>query len=49
MELTGAYALTLPMLAACLASGLVAEWLGGRPIDAQMLERVLKQTRRATC
>lgn len=49
VELTGAYALTLPMLAACLASGLVAEWLGGRPIDAQMLERVLKQTRRATC
>jgi hypothetical protein len=43
VELTGAYALTLPMLAACLASGLVAEWLGGRPIDAQMLERTLKQ------
>lgn len=43
VELTGAYALTLPMLAACLASSLVAEWLGGRPIYEQMLERTLKQ------
>lgn len=43
MELTGAYALTLPMLAACLGASLVAQWLGGRPIYEQMLERTLAQ------
>ncbi|MFC0283161.1 H(+)/Cl(-) exchange transporter ClcA [Camelimonas abortus] len=43
VELTGAYDLTLPMLAACLTASLVAQWLGGRPIYEQMLERTLRQ------
>ncbi|MFL9826267.1 H(+)/Cl(-) exchange transporter ClcA [Rhodoplanes sp. SY1] len=41
VELTGAYALVLPMLTACLTASLVARWLGGRPIYEQMLERTL--------
>jgi len=41
MELTASYDLTLPTLAACLTASLVAQWLGGRPIYAQMLERTL--------
>lgn len=41
MELTGAYPLTLPMLTACLTASLVAQWLRGRPIYEQMLERTL--------
>jgi len=42
-ELTTSYALTLPMLAACLSASLVAQWLGGRPIYEQLLERTLAQ------
>ncbi|MBO1077019.1 H(+)/Cl(-) exchange transporter ClcA [Roseomonas marmotae] len=41
MELTTSYALTLPTLTACLSASLVAQWLGGRPIYGQMLERTL--------
>ncbi|MFH5924791.1 H(+)/Cl(-) exchange transporter ClcA [Roseomonas xinghualingensis] len=41
MELTASYALTLPTLTACLSASLVAQWLGGRPIYGQMLERTL--------
>ncbi|RKK04392.1 H(+)/Cl(-) exchange transporter ClcA [Pseudoroseomonas wenyumeiae] len=41
MELTASYALTLPTLTACLIASLVAQWLGGRPIYGQMLERTL--------
>ncbi len=41
LELTSAYALVLPMLTACLMASLVAQWLGGRPIYGQMLDRAL--------
>lgn len=43
MELTGAYPLTLPMLTVCLAANVTAQWIGGRPIYEQMLERTLAQ------
>lgn len=43
MELTGAYPLTLPMLAVCLVANLTARGIGGRPIYEQMLERTLAQ------
>ncbi|PXW67115.1 H(+)/Cl(-) exchange transporter ClcA [Methylobacterium sp. B4] len=46
LELTSAYALVLPMLTACLTASLVAQWLGGRPIYGQMLERTLAQAGR---
>ncbi|WP_245517711.1 hypothetical protein [Methylorubrum sp. Q1] len=46
LELTTAYALVLPMLTACLTACLVAQWLGGRPIYGQMLERALAQAGR---
>ncbi|HEV2542701.1 MAG TPA: H(+)/Cl(-) exchange transporter ClcA [Methylobacterium sp.] len=46
LELTTAYALVLPMLTACLTASLAAQWLGGRPIYEQMLERALAQAGR---
>ena len=42
LELTGAYELLLPTLITCGMANLVAEWLGGRPIYEQLLERTLR-------
>ncbi len=41
LELTGAYAVAVPLLATCLSANLVAQALGGKPIYAQLLERTL--------
>lgn len=43
LELTGSYALALPLLGTCLAANLSAQWLGGRPIYEQLLDRTLQQ------
>jgi CIC family chloride channel protein len=43
LELTGAYAVTLPLVATCLSASLVARGLGGRPIYEQLLDRTLTQ------
>ncbi|EEE43849.2 Chloride channel protein EriC [Roseibium alexandrii DFL-11] len=42
MELTGAYALILPVLVTCTVAALTAHHLGGRPIYEQLLERTLR-------
>lgn len=41
LELTGSYALTLPVMLTCVSADLFAQWCGGRPIYAQLLERSL--------
>jgi len=41
LELTGAYEVTLPLMTTCLTANLAAQWLGGKPIYAQLLERTL--------
>ncbi|PZQ49351.1 MAG: H(+)/Cl(-) exchange transporter ClcA [Rhodovulum sulfidophilum] len=43
LELTGSYALVLPLMVTCVTSDLVAQWCGGRPIYTQLLERTLAQ------
>lgn len=43
LELTGAYSMTLPLIATCLAANLTAQWIGGKPIYEQLLERTLAQ------
>ncbi|MTI07648.1 H(+)/Cl(-) exchange transporter ClcA, partial [Roseibium denhamense] len=42
MELTGAYALIMPVLVTCSTASLTAHHLGGRPIYEQLLERTLR-------
>lgn len=42
MELTGAYALIMPVLVTCTTASLTAHHLGGRPIYEQLLERTLR-------
>ena len=42
LELTGSYGLTLAMLCASLTANLTAQWLGGRPLYEQLLERTLR-------
>jgi CIC family chloride channel protein len=42
MELTGAYALIMPVLITCTTASLTAHRLGGRPIYEQLLERTLR-------
>lgn len=42
LELTGAYEALLPALVTCLVAHVTAEWLGGRPIYEQLLERTLR-------
>ncbi|WP_305989119.1 H(+)/Cl(-) exchange transporter ClcA [Roseibium sp. MMSF_3544] len=42
MELTGAYALIMPVLVTCTTASLTAHTLGGRPIYEQLLERTLR-------
>ena len=43
LELTGAYTMTLPLIATCVTANIAARWLGGQPIYEQLLERTLKQ------
>ncbi|WP_435528226.1 H(+)/Cl(-) exchange transporter ClcA [Martelella mangrovi] len=43
LELTGAYTMTMPLIATCLTANLIAQWLGGHPIYEQLLERTLAQ------
>ncbi len=43
MELTGSYALVVPLLVTCVAADLVAQWAGGQPIYSQLLDRTLAQ------
>lgn len=42
MELTGAYALIMPVLVTCTTASLTAHHLGGRPIYEQLLDRTLR-------
>lgn len=42
MELTGAYALIMPVLVTCTTAALTAHHLGGRPIYEELLERTLR-------
>ena len=41
LELTGAFEVAMPLLAACLSANLAAQWLGGKPIYHQLLDRTL--------
>lgn len=43
LEITGSYALVLPLMVACVTASLVAQWCGGRPLYAELLDRTLKQ------
>lgn len=43
LELTGSYGMTMPLIATCLAANLTAQWIGGRPIYEQLLDRTLEQ------
>lgn len=43
LELTGAYTMVLPLIVTCITANMVAQWIGGRPIYDQLLERTLKQ------
>ncbi|MBN9669028.1 H(+)/Cl(-) exchange transporter ClcA [Roseibium aggregatum] len=42
MELTGAYALIMPVLVTCTTASLTAHQLGGRPVYEELLERTLR-------
>lgn len=42
MELTGAYALIMPVLVTCTTASLTAHHLGGNPIYEELLERTLR-------
>jgi CIC family chloride channel protein len=42
VELTGAYALILPLLVTCITAHVIAEWLKGRPVYEMLLERTLR-------
>lgn len=41
-EMTNNYGLILPMMVTTLSATLVAQWLGGKPIYSQILERTLR-------
>lgn len=41
-EMTDNYQLILPMMITTIGATLVAQWLGGRPIYSQILERTLR-------
>lgn len=43
LELTAAYGMTMPLIATCLTANLVAQWIGGKPIYEQLLDRTLAQ------
>ncbi|MSP76281.1 MAG: H(+)/Cl(-) exchange transporter ClcA [Rhodospirillaceae bacterium] len=42
VELTGAYALVLPLLVTCVTAHVISDWLKGRPIYELLLERTLR-------
>lgn len=42
VELTGAYALILPLLVTCVTAHVISDWLKGRPIYELLLERTLR-------
>lgn len=44
LELTGSYDLTMPLIATCLVANLTAQWIGGKPIYEQLLDRTLAQS-----
>ncbi|WP_342641579.1 H(+)/Cl(-) exchange transporter ClcA [Rhodoligotrophos ferricapiens] len=41
LELTGSYALLLPVMVTCVTANIIAHWAGGRPIYEQLLDRTL--------
>ncbi|KAA0969100.1 H(+)/Cl(-) exchange transporter ClcA [Aureimonas fodinaquatilis] len=41
LELTGSYSLAMPLMATCVCANLSAQWMGGRPIYEQLLDRTL--------
>ena len=43
LELTGAYTMVMPLIVTCVTANMVAQWVGGRPIYDQLLERTLAQ------
>lgn len=43
LELTGSYTMMIPLIATTLTANMVAQWLGGKPIYEELLDRVLKQ------
>jgi CIC family chloride channel protein len=42
VELTGAYALILPLIVTCVTAHVISDWLKGRPIYELLLERTLR-------
>ncbi|MEP3428998.1 MAG: H(+)/Cl(-) exchange transporter ClcA [Roseibium sp.] len=48
MELTGGYALLMPVLVTCTTAAVTAHQLGGRPIYEQLLERTLRLSGQAS-
>jgi CIC family chloride channel protein len=43
LELTSSYGLTIPLILTCLAANLTAQFMGGRPLYEQLLDRTLAQ------
>jgi CIC family chloride channel protein len=43
LEITGSYALVMPLMATCVTASLIAQWCGGRPLYTELLERTLRQ------
>ncbi|MFD1197771.1 H(+)/Cl(-) exchange transporter ClcA [Brucella gallinifaecis] len=43
LELTGAYGMAMPLIATCLTANLIAQWIGGKPIYEELLDRTLAQ------
>ena len=41
LELTGAFEVAMPLLTTCLSANIAAQWLGGKPIYQQLLDRTL--------
>ena len=42
IELTGAFELSMELMVTCVTAHVVAQWLGGRPIYEQLLERSMR-------
>lgn len=45
IELTGAHTMVMPLIATCLAANLTSQWIGGRPIYGQLLDRILQNNK----